>query len=151
MTSRSDADAGFTLIELVVVIAVIGLALALVSIRSTPVGAATHARAAAQEISSALRAARGEAVATNQRVAFTIDVNHRSYSWGGRSPQGLPGDIGIALLTTQDQANGAVAQIRFYPDGSSTGGRVTIDGAGAVWWVGVDWISGRVSIVKKVA
>jgi general secretion pathway protein H len=146
---RAADAAGFTLIELMIVIAVIGLALALVSTRSTPVGPATHARAAAQAISGALRAARGEAISTNQGVAFTLDVTNRSYRWGRGGPEGLPADIGLSLLTSQDQTGRGVGQIRFYPDGSSSGGRVTIDGAGIVWWVGVDWLSGRVSLVKK--
>ena len=151
MTSRSDTAAGFTLIELVIVIAVIGLALSLVSLRSNPVGPATHARAVAQELSGALRAARGEAIATNRAVAFVLDLSRRSYSWGRSAPKDLPRDVGMALMTTQEQASAAGGQIRFYPDGSSSGGRVTIDVAGSVWWVGVDWISGRVLVVKKGA
>lgn len=157
MISRSDARAylprggaspGFTLIELVIVIAVVALAVTLVSTRGLPVGAATHARATAQAVSGALRAARGEAVATNRAVSFALDVTNRSYSWGRRAPERLPADIDLALLTGQDQLGAAGGQIRFYPDGSSSGGRVTIGGAGKVWSIGVDWISGRVSLVK---
>jgi general secretion pathway protein H len=147
MTSRSDFAAGFTLIEVTIVIAVVALALSLVSIRSSPIGPAVQARAVAQELSGALRTARGEAIANNRGIAFTLDIARRTYRWGRQPPRDLPRDVSLSVLTTQT-GTGA-AEIRFYPDGSSSGGRLTIDGAGVVWWVGIDWISGRVSVVKK--
>jgi general secretion pathway protein H len=43
----------------------------------------------------------------------------------------------------------SVGAVRFDPDGGSTGGRVAIAGGDNTWWVGVDWLSGRVSVVQK--
>jgi general secretion pathway protein H len=36
--------------------------------------------------------------------------------------------------------------IRFYPDGSSTGGRITVTFGRTQYLVDVDWLTGRVSI-----
>ena len=36
--------------------------------------------------------------------------------------------------------------IRFYPDGSSTGGRITVSSGERKFLVDVDWLTGRVSI-----
>lgn len=158
MISRSDrhrgraprAEAGFTLIEMVVVLAILGLMMALIAVRAMPVSPATHARAAAQAVSGALRSARGEAIMTNRSVSFTLDVANRSYRWSGYPPEILPGDLRVDLLTGRDQlVSGNVGQIRFDPDGGSSGGRVSIAGGDHVWWVGVDWLSGRVSVVQK--
>jgi general secretion pathway protein H len=148
-SAKRDRERGFTLIELLVVIAILGLMAALVTIQGRPVSPATHARAAAQAIAGALRAARGEAIRTNRSVSFQLDVANRSYRWGRNPLETLPGDLGLELLTSRDQVGTSrVGQIRFDPDGGSSGGRVSVMGGGRLWWVGVDWLSGRVSVVQ---
>jgi len=150
MTLRSETAAGFTLIEMIVVMAILGLMMVLVTVSGTPVSPATHARAAAEGISGALRTARSEAVTGNSSVEVTFDLARRSYRRGAAPAVPLPGDLRLSLLTSTDQlVSGAVGHIRFNPDGSSSGGRVTIEGGNRVWCVGIDWLSGRVSIVEK--
>jgi|SRR5580704_3682671 general secretion pathway protein H len=152
MTSRSEIGPamGFTLIEMIVVIALLGLMMVLVTVNGTPVSPAAHARAAAEAISGALRTARSEAVTGDRSVDVTIDISQRSYRWGTAPAEILPNDLSLALLTSRDELiSDAVGHIRFNPDGSSSGGRVTVAGGNRIWWVGIDWLSGRVSIVEK--
>jgi general secretion pathway protein H len=159
MTWRSDSgtavkatgsQAGFTLIEMIVVIAIMGLTLALIGLKLQPVSPASHARAAAEEISGALRAARSQALVNNRSVLFTLDLSPPAYRLGSQSPKALPGDVAFSLLTGRDLvSSGSEGRIRFDPDGASSGGQVTINGGGQVWMVGVDWLSGRVSIERK--
>jgi general secretion pathway protein H len=153
MTWRTDMpgvakDSGFTLVELLVVIAILGVMLTLIGISAKPVSPATHAHSAAQEISSALRAARSAALMSNRSVAFTLDLTPPGYQWGAEPHRALPADVKLALMTGQDQVvSEKRGRIRFDPDGASSGGRVSIQGGGQVWTVGVDWLSGRVSVV----
>lgn len=143
--------AGFTLLEMIIVVAIMGLATMLMGLGRTPVSPSTEARAAAQAISGSLQSARSEAVMSDRSVWFTLDATNRRYQWGARPPEDLPRDLGVAMLTGRDQlaASGSVGRIRFDPDGGSTGGRISIAGGDRVWLVGVDWISGRVSVVQK--
>lgn len=152
MTSRSESGstAGFTLIEMIMVIAILGLMMVLVTVSGTPVSPAVHARAGAEALAGALRAARSEAVTANRSVAVTLDLARRSYRWGRGPAENLPGDLSLSLLTSADElVSGNTGRIRFNPDGSSSGGRVSIAGGNRLWWVGIDWLSGRVSIVEK--
>jgi general secretion pathway protein H len=122
----------------------------LITVHGTPVSPATHARAAAEAISGALRTARSEAVTSNHSVDVTIDLSSRNYRWGTAPAENLPNDVSVALLTTRDElVSQAVGHIRFNPDGSSSGGRVTVVGGNRIWWVGIDWLSGRVSVAEK--
>ena len=141
-------DQGFTLVELLVVIAILGVMLALIGISAKPVSPANHARSVAQEISGALRAARSAALMSNRSVSFTLELAPPGYQWGGQPRRPLPADIKLALMTGQDQmVSASKGRIRFDPDGASSGGRVSINGGGQLWMVGVDWLSGRVSVV----
>ena len=142
-------DSGFTLVELLVVIAIMGVMLALIGVGAKPVSAATHARSAAQEISAAQRTARSTALMSNRSVAFTLDLAAPAYQWGAQPARSLPHDVKLALMTGRDQVvSDSRGRIRFDPDGGSTGGRVTINGGGQIWMVGVDWLSGRVSVER---
>lgn len=145
---RGHNNSGFTLVELLVVIAILGVMLALIGISAKPVSPATHAHSAAQEICAALRAARSSALMSNRSVAFTLDLAPPGYQWGNRLHRALPPDIKLALMTGQDQVvSENRGRIRFDPDGASSGGRVSIQGGGQLWMIGVDWLSGRVSVV----
>ena len=135
---------------MIVVIAIMGLTLALIGLKLQPVSPATHARAAAQEISGALRAARSQALMSNRSVDFTLDLFPPSYRLSGQVPKLLPGDINLGLFAGRNLVNSPnQGSIRFDPDGGSSGGRVSINGGGQIWLVGIDWLSGRVSIVHN--
>jgi general secretion pathway protein H len=147
---RGAAAAGFTLIEMLVVVAIFGLMMTLLGLGRTSLSPGTEARAAAQAISGALRSARSEAVMTDRSTWFVLDAANSSYRAGQGTSANLPRDLRLAMLTSRDQvvADG-IGRIRFDPDGGSSGGRISIAGGGRVWQVGVDWLSGRVSIVEK--
>ncbi|MDB5361883.1 MAG: gspH [Rhodospirillales bacterium] len=147
MTWRSNATRGFTLVEMIVVVAILGLVLAMVAARG-PLGLHTlTARAAANELASGFRQARARAIADNRTVAVNIDLAGHRWRVGADRPTELPRDLDIAVLTIAGQsAGGTAADIRFLPDGSSTGGRVELRDAGRRMRIGVDWLNGRVSV-----
>ena len=148
---RQKSAAGFTLLELTLVLTILGLLAVLVVFNTRQVSPATHARAAAQAISGGLRAARSEALKTNRGVTFSLDLENLTFRWGQSPQQTLPNDLHLSLLTGRDQVvSGAVGGIRFDPDGGSTGGRVTIEGGNRAWMVGVDWLSGRVTLAEQL-
>src|SRR5580765_4499428 len=136
MTSRSETTSGFTLIEMIMVIAILGLMMVLVTVNGTPVSPATHARAAAEAISATLRTARSMAARENRSVEVTIDLALRSYRLGTAPADMLPNDLRLSLLTSTDQlVSDSVGRIRFSPNGSSSGGRVSVEGGNRTWWI----------------
>lgn len=157
MSSSSDprrppraATPGFTLLEMLVVLALLGLSLGLVLGAGRPVPAGTAARTAAGEIAGALRLARSQAILGNRPVVFTLDLASRRYRVGATPDRALPPGLELGLLAAGSQVSGASAGgIRFEPDGSSTGGRVTVTGGSRTVLVGVDWLSGRTTVVVQ--
>jgi general secretion pathway protein H len=144
---RRAGAAGFTLFELIVALAVIGLALVLITGYRAPWSSALGLRGTAAELASGLRLARSQAIAGNHPVALDLDLAGHRYRVGTDQPQPLPANLAIELLTVAGENRGRTGgDIRFNPDGSSTGGRITLaDGRRRVA-VGVDWLTGRVSV-----
>ncbi len=138
---RAD-ERGFTLIEVIVVLAILALIAGLVLARGPQRSAALDMRTASRAVAGALRAARGRAIATNQRVPVRFDPRAATLRVGAGPARALPAGIGLSVVAAAEQG----AAILFLPDGSSTGGRVELAGEGRRADVGVDWLTGRVSI-----
>jgi general secretion pathway protein H len=146
--SRSAAAAtGFTLIEILVVLAILAFSFTLVAGYRPPWSRGLEIDATAAKLASELRLVRSEAIAANQPSAFELDAAGRRYRSGSDSPRALPGRMAVELLTIAGEQQGSVAgRIRFYPDGSSTGGRIVLAERGRRVAIGVDWLTGRVSV-----
>ncbi|HEX6635768.1 MAG TPA: GspH/FimT family pseudopilin [Usitatibacter sp.] len=138
---------GFTLIELVVVLA-IGVAIYAVLLAVPLGGGRADLKAAARTLASGLREAQTTAMATRRDATLTLDLEAREFLVAGeKEPRKLPDDVDLKLYTAQSEVLGErTGAIRFYPDGSSTGGRVTLASGKREYRVDVDWLTGRVSI-----
>ena len=138
---------GFTLIEVIVTLAILGLAMVLVTGYKPPWSSALGLKGAAAELASGLRLARSQAIAGNRPVALELDMNGHRYRVGTGTVRGLPANLAIELLTIAGEKRGeGVGDIHFNPDGSSTGGRITLADGRRHMAVGVDWLTGRVSV-----
>jgi general secretion pathway protein H len=139
---------GFTLIELLVVLTILGLATAV----GVPMlfGSADRAalRAAVVEVAAGLRETRSLALAGGRSAAFTLDTARRVYRVSnGSAWRALPTTIQPTLFTaTREQLDAVTGDIRFFPDGSSTGGAVHLAQGKAEDEILVDWLTGRVSV-----
>jgi general secretion pathway protein H len=147
---RSGRAGGFTLIELLVSLAILGLALTLIAGYKPPWSRGLGLQATAGELAAGLRLARSEAILSNRPILFDLDLVGHRYRIGTGTPRGLPPDVSLELLTISGEAvNGREGDIRFNPDGSSTGGRISLADGRRRIGVGVDWLTGRVSVADE--
>ena len=143
----SGRAGGFTLIELLVSLAILGLALSLIAGYKPPWSRGLGLQATAGELAAGLRLARSEAILSNRPVMFDLDLIGHRYRIGTGTPRGLPADLSLELLTISGEAlNGREGDIRFNPDGSSTGGRISLADGRRRIAVGVDWLTGKVTV-----
>ena len=105
-------------------------------------------KAAARSLASGLRQAQTTAMITRRDALLTVDLEAREYQVQGDSRvHQVPGKVDLKLFTAQTEVSSErKGAIRFYPDGSSTGGRITVSSGERQYLVDVDWITGRVSI-----
>ena len=141
-------ERGFTLLEMMVVLVIAAMAYAV--LLSAPLGKASAAdlKAAARTLASGLRQAQTTAMATRKDAVLTIDVESREYvTTLDTTPRKLPENLDLKLYAAQSEVSSERrGSIRFYPDGSSTGGRITVASGERKYLVDVDWLTGRVSI-----
>ncbi len=136
---------GFTLIEIIAVVALVALATTVVLLSTTTGLEAARTRAASKELVTALRYTRTQAIVKRESQALTIDVENRTYEAPGRAPVELPRQLELKLLTAaQEQVDDQVGRIRFFPDGASTGGHVELIHGDARWRIDINWLTGEV-------
>ena len=136
---------GFTLIELVVVVALIATAMALAATVFSAGLPGAQLRGATRELAAQLRYTRAQALATGEPQRFLLDTRSRYWQAPNHHRGHVPDKIGIvATVASDERPSPEVAAIRFFPDGAATGGRIVLKRDSAAWQVDVDWLTGEV-------
>jgi general secretion pathway protein H len=139
---------GFTLIEIIAVLAIGVTALVLIAGMVFRGPSTADLKAAARTLAAGLRQAQSTAMVTRRDASLTVDLDTREFWLPNESePHKLPAGLELKLFTAQSEAvSEKRGGIRFYPDGSSTGGRITVSAGERKFLVDVDWLTGRVAI-----
>jgi general secretion pathway protein H len=139
---------GFTLLELMVVLFIVVLGFSAIGINLSSGNNATEIKAAARDIVSALRYARGQALISHQETTLALDLTNNSYTVSSRGKvYPIPKAIKVTVVTAQSEITGeGLGNIRFFADGSSTGGRITLQRGKVAWQIDINWLTGQIEL-----
>ncbi len=139
---------GFTLLEMLIVLVIAGILVGTVVPHFGPALARAALQSATRDVASALRHARGTAMTHGTDAWFELNTKAHTYTVTGRKKAySLPTDIQLGLFTTTSETlSEGVGRIRFFPDGSATGGRVTLIGGQRTQVVDINWLTGEIRI-----
>jgi general secretion pathway protein H len=146
------AQAGFTLLELMAVLALMGLLLGLVLPGLLHSWERESNRATLREFITTLRTARSEAVTRGLRVRLFLDLKTGRYRLEGSTQQGALKGVGLsdAQLVWQNPEK-SQGYIAFYGDGSTSGGTLAlVEPTGRRYLLTVKPITGKVSLRSSV-
>ncbi len=146
-------QSGFSLLEVMMVLVIIAMSYMLLPKLVFSGVSGAELRSNARAVATGLRLARDAAINTKRESVLSINLESREFT--------LPNDtrlhklndkLDVKLYTAQaDLISDKVGTIRFYPDGSSNGGRVTVAAGERGFEIDVDWLTGHVTIKDKPA
>lgn len=141
--------AGFTLLELLVVLALMAMIYSLAAPMISAGLPGAELKGAARQLAAGLRKARSQAVTQKKEAVLTLDVEQHHFEVSGDNHSyALPAKLEISLYTAQSELlRDKVGSIRFFPDGSSTGGRISVAIGERKYHVNIDWLTGQVAIL----
>ena len=145
------ADHGFTLIEILVVLAILGVAMGLIIGRGPMRSRGLEARAAAGSLAQSFRAARARAIAIDGDVQVVIDPVRHVFAADGSKPVVVSRELSMVVEPAAPgqavlRGPGSTRIIRFSPDGSSSGGEVLLGLGRRRIGITVEWLTGQVKV-----
>ena len=148
-SQAGSAEAGFTLLEMVCVLAIVAI-LAAIVIPALPRGTSrARLESYAVEAAAMLKFDRDAAIRNRVQVATEIDAPLRLVRSGatGRVIR-MPADVRFdAMLAARCNNRPAGPTIRFFASGMSCGGTLALTRLGIGYQVRVNWLTGGVEVV----
>ncbi len=146
-----SSSKGFTLLEIMLVLFIVILGFAAIGLNISSGNDATKLQSAARDMVSALRFAKGQALISHAETTVALDLNENTYTVSDRDKvYTIPDTIALTVVTAQEELTGkGLASIRFFPDGSSSGGRIKLEMNSAIWQIDINWLTGQIELEDK--
>ncbi|MBK1694768.1 type II secretion system protein GspH [Chromatium weissei] len=139
--------AGFTLVELLVVLAIAALLMTAVPALFSAAFPGLELKSAARRTAATLRLARESAIRQGAETELQVNVETRQLTLAGYRQLNLPSTLTLQLETAaRDMHDEQRGVMRFFPDGSATGGRIILAYQNHGYQIGVTWLTGRIVI-----
>lgn len=142
---RLVRERGFTLLEILVVFAILALIMAVTPIAFDRMHSASQYREVVRGMVTGMRAARQQATLSGRDALFSVDMRQRLYGVDSAVRHAIPKSVLVEATVAAGEARDDRFVIRFLPSGGASGGSVDVrrpSGDGVR--LRVDWFSGRV-------
>jgi len=144
---------GFTLIEVTVVLLIMVLGFSVVGSNISSGNQSSKLKAVARDLASALRYARGQALISHKEVSVAINLAENYYQVSNRDKiYQFSDEIDLSLVIAQDEfKEDEIGQIRFFADGSSSGGRIKMEWGVFFQQIDINWLTGKTELSDEQA
>jgi len=146
---HDEANAGFTVLELLVLLAVLAASTVIVGPRALATRDAIRVDAAAHALAALLVKARADSI--SHSVPSEVVLDPRLGGYMARQHTAMRRlDKTIAMRTSgfASDAPGGRVRVRFKPDGTATGGTIVLRNARSAASIAVDWLTGAVRVKR---
>jgi general secretion pathway protein H len=151
MNRRAGSEDGFTLLEMVCVLAIIALLAAVLLPNMPRQTSRSRLEAYAIEAATLLKTDRSAAIRQRLEVTTLIDAQSRSVRSGASGETlRLPEDVRFqALLPENCNHRPAIATISFFASGMSCGGVIALTRDDMGYEIRINWLTGRIEVVPR--
>jgi len=148
MNRRCGSQQGFTLIEAVCVMAIIGLLAAVLLPSVSRQTSRPRLEAYAVQVASLLKADRNAAIGRQFVIATQVDAPSRTMRSGASGDMvRVPADVRFdSILPTTCNNRDVGAEIDFFPSGMSCGGSIVLSRRDTRFEIQVNWLTGKIDI-----
>lgn len=135
---------GFTILEVLVVMVIVALLFAATPVLLQAALPSLRLQAASRDLAASLRLARSLAVSRGTAAEVRLDLERRRYRIPGLSKEHeLPRGVSLRSTGATTPGGREAVLVRFFPDGSSTGGRIELGAGDRAYVLEVDRVRGR--------
>lgn len=140
-------NAGFTLLELIIVLSIVVLGFGVVAVNMSSSNDSMVLKSAARDLVSGLRYVRSQAILSHSTATLEFNLSENSYVLTNQEKiYTVSDEIDVTIETAQTELETGVAKLRFFPDGSSIGGRIKLEKNKFSQEININWLTGHVSL-----
>lgn len=141
-------QSGFTLLEILVVLVIATFMFTLIPPLFSGALPGVKLKGAARDLAVVLRDTRSQAIISNTEQTLHLDMETQVYRIGSGKPALLPDGINITIQPHAAETGLDTTQqsLSFFPDGSSSGGQIILQGENRSYRLDVDWLTGNIRI-----
>lgn len=145
------ANNGFTLFEILVVFIIFALILTIVPPFLPNVIAGSQTKTAARELAANLKKTRSLAITRQQEITLNLDVKNKTFTLDKKKKSlTIPDTSSLSIITARsEQLSETEGRIRFFPDGSSTGGQIKLAYKKKEYLIDINWLTGNIKILSE--
>lgn len=144
-------EEGFSLVEMIVVLAILSLAMVVSIPFVRGSGEALQLDAEARIVAARLREARTTAMLARRQGSVVIRFQPPGVSGPGQRPfYAFRSAKRLQVLTAKGLVTGDSAEFLFMADGGSTGGEIRLFSTGASRTLRIDWLTGAVEDLTEI-
>ncbi|MET0065262.1 MAG: prepilin-type N-terminal cleavage/methylation domain-containing protein [Candidatus Thiodiazotropha sp.] len=146
---RGRSAAGFTLIEIMLVLVILGLIYSLAPPLFHKAFPALKLKAVTRDLVQEIRFVQQSAITTGQPTAMRFELSEDRYQSAlinAGALRQLP--EGFHFVHPPSNLAGQTLELHFYPDGSASGGQVQIGVDKRLYTIQVDWLTSQVEILS---
>ncbi len=145
----TDGKAGFTLIEMMAVMAIIALVAGL-AVAAMPGTGRAGLKALAMQGAALCRRERLAAILTRADRHVQMDQNARVLVGDdGDDVVHIPRDVTLDILASEDAVSNDPAIVTFHPDGAASGGVLRLSREGTAYEIRINWYTGGVVVAAQ--
>ncbi len=148
---NKNTHAGFTLFEILVVFVIFALILTLVPPFLPNVIASSQTKTATRELAANLKKTRSLAISRQQETTLSLNVENKTFALDKKTKKlALPDASSLSIITARsEQLSDHEGRIRFFSDGSSTGGQIKLAYEKKEYVIDVNWLTGKIKILPE--
>jgi general secretion pathway protein H len=142
---------GFTLFEILVVFVIFALILTIVPPFLPNVIASSQTKTASRELAANLKKTRSLAISKQQETTLSLNIEKKTFTIDKKQKTlTIPDASTLSIITARsEQLSDTEGRIRFFPDGSSTGGQIKLVFEKKEYLIDVNWLTGNIKILPK--
>ncbi len=138
---------GFSLVELLVVLTIISILVS--SISFVVINKQDNLNSTVTHIIQQLRLIQQQAIRDDQPYQVEINLGDNQISFVDDFVE-LSEEVAITVRTAENQIiNDQVVGVTFFPDGSSSGGTITLESGNDLFEISIVWISGKIELQQR--
>jgi len=137
---------GFSLLELLLVLVITVSIVALASPQISNSLDSIKIKRLSREMTTSLRATRAHAISKGKEAVWLLDFKQYHYQYINKTKR-YSEKIELSLTTaSKEKLSDTAATIRFFPDGSATGGEIRMSHGKLNYSIQIDWLTGRIKV-----